>query len=162
MNFITKNDIDQLIPLSGNLDARRIELYSIEQQKIKCTQFLGSALYSELMANYTDKSGKWFDLLNHVKPMLVYWTYAMYLQRGNVFNTATGPVVKRTDSSFPMSDYEHRTLLDSICNNARFYESELQAFLIENADDYPDFISGKKHTGCNRFKISTNNTNELV
>lgn len=157
--FITRNDLIQYFDLSSNIDATRIDKFASEQERIKCSQFLGRVLYDELLA--ADLSiPKWKSLLNQVKPMLIYWTYASYLMRGQIFNTATGAVIKQTDQSIPLSDQEKKLALDDVCNSARFYESELQNFLEANAVDYPNYISTAKHSGCKVFtaKKLVNNT----
>ena len=156
MRLIYKTDVEKYLPLAVNLDPKRLDMYAEEQEKIKLTQFLGRDLYAELLQNIDSADDKWVDLIDSIRPMLAYWTYAMYLERGNVFNTATGPVLKRTDSSVPLTEYEHKKLINSICNTARFYESELQDFLAENREDYPSLPLNSIHTGCKKINIRVN------
>ena len=151
-NFITKADIAGYIPLAVNLDEQRVVLFAHEVEKMKCTELLGRELYAEIKKNPTEPNN--IELIETVKPVLVYWTYIMYLEQGRVFNTATGPVVKRTDSSIHLTDMEMKMLIDSTAKNARFYESELQFYLSRNGDRFPLWIGRSvHHTGAKSFKI---------
>ena len=151
-NFITKTDIAGYIPLAVNLDEQRVALFAHEVEKMKCTELLGRELYTEIKTNPINLNN--IELIETVKPVLVYWTYIMYLEQGRVFNTATGPVVKRTDSSIHLTDMEMKMLIDSTAKNARFYESELQFYLSRNGDRFPLWIGRSvHHSGMNSFKI---------
>ena len=151
-NFITKADIAGYIPLAVNLDEQRVALFAHEVEKMKCTELLGRELYTEIKTNPINLNN--IELIETVKPVLVYWTYIMYLEQGRVFNTATGPVVKRTDSSIHLTDMEMKMLIDSTAKNARFYESELQFYLSRNGDRFPLWIGRSvHHSGMNSFKI---------
>ena len=151
-NFITKTDIAAYIPLAVNLDEQRVALFAGEVEKMKCTKLLGRELYADIKANPTTENN--IELIETVKPVLVFWVYIMYLEQGRVFNTATGPVVKRTDSSVHLTDAELKMLIDSNAKMARFYESELQFYLSQNGLRFP-LWSGRsvQHTGAKSFKI---------
>jgi hypothetical protein len=148
--FITKADIEEFIPLAVNLDSKRLELFASQQEKIKCTEFLGRELYEDLKQTESPENDA---LLEQVKPMLAYWTYVMYLKQGKVFNTATGPAIKRSDASIPLTDIEMDRVIKANCDVARFYESELEVFLKENIEDYPLWKHSRLHTGCATFGI---------
>ena len=151
-NFITKADIAGYIPLAVNLDEQRVVLFAHEVEKMKCTELLGRELYAEIKKNPTEPNN--IELIETVKPVLVYWTYIMYLEQGRVFNTATGPVVKRTDSSIHLTDMEMKMLIDSTTKNARFYEGELQFYLSRNGNRFPLWIGRSvQHSGRSSFKI---------
>ena len=147
MSLINKADIASLIPLAVNLAAERINLFADEIEKVKCTEFLGRDLYKDVL----DNPGDYTELITYIKPVLCYWTYIKYLREGKNFNTATGVVIKRTDSSIPLSDYELKVAIESNCLTSRFYESELQLHLEEG--EY-ELYEKRVHTGCKRFKIS--------
>lgn len=160
MLFVYKTDIEQHIPLAVNLDGKRLQLYSMQQQKIRCTEFLGRELYADLLENSATDENK--ELLTYVVPVIVFWTYVMFLEQGKIFNTATGATIKRSDASMPLSDEELKIAIKSNCNTARFYESELETFLKENAADYPLWKHAKVHTGCSTFSLQkTSNDREI-
>lgn len=160
MLFVYKIDIEKYIPLAVNLDSNRLELYSLQQQKMKCTEFLGRELYADVLENTDTDENK--SLMAYIVPVIVFWTYVMFLQQGKIFNTATGAAIKRSDASMPLSDEELRIAIKSNCDTARFYESELNDFLKANEEDYPLWKHAKIHTGCQTFSMmKTNNTREI-
>lgn len=159
--IITVNHFSIQFSIASNLDEDRINTFSIEQEKIKCTQFLGKALYDELVE--ADQTlDKWKNLLEYVKPVLLYWIYVAYLTRGQIFNTATGAVIKRTDNSIPLSDEERRMAVKQMTETARFYETQLQSFLEENAEIYTTYNTEAKHQLGKTFRVKKiENTSEI-
>ncbi|TVR42394.1 MAG: hypothetical protein EA392_00365 [Cryomorphaceae bacterium] len=160
MPIVNKSDIETFIPLATSLDGKRVEMFAMQTEREKCTEFLGTELYADVVDNSDTPEN---DVLREkVLPVIVYWTYVMYLEQGKVFNTATGPVVKRSDASMPLTDEELSRIVKRYCKIARMYESELQSFLKDNADDYPLWKDGRIHTGCQRFSITkTDNQREI-
>ncbi len=165
MSLITIIDINEMLDVSSNLDYSRIQRLIHEREKIKSIEFLGPDLYDELkQADLNEPI--WANLLEKVRPVLVYWTYASYLMKGQIFNTATGPVVKITENSTSLSDKELEMAVNDTCNIARFYEKELYLFLEKNKEDYPSYESyfndknGVKHTGCKTFLLKKSCNNE--
>lgn len=143
--IINKDDMGLYIPLAVNLDSQRIEMFAGEVEKVKCTELLGRELYKDIKTNpETDEN---IELIETLKPVLVYWTYVMYLEQGKIFNTATGAVIKRTDASIPLSDMELKIVIDANCRTARFYESELKFYLSTNTGKFPLWSGRSQHTG---------------
>jgi len=156
--LLMKYEFAELIPAAANLDESRLNLFIKEMQKIKLTEFFGRAMYADLLTN----PATYAALEENYKPMVAYWTYVKFLKEGSNFNTATGPRVKRTDNSMPLSDMELKMAVDSACTSARFYESELYDYMKENVETYPLWKEYNRHTGCKVFSIKQTVQNKSI
>lgn len=117
----------------------------IEQMKI--VPILGQTLFNKLI------TGSYASLKTKVNLVTIYWTYDKYLREGNLQNTAFGAVVK--NSEFATNEkYERESKIQSNIETALFYEKALHDFLIENATDYPEYVTNYEKNAQPFLKIN--------
>ena len=158
--FVNRNDMDEFLPLAASMSSERLSYFCRQAEKVKCTEFLGRELYEDIQQN--PDTPEYIQLMVYIRPMLVYWAYVYFIEQGQMFSTATGVAIKRSDASIPLSEQERAGLVKSYCHIARLYESELNDFLKKNADDYPKWKHSRQHTGCQTFSISKTETSREI
>jgi len=145
--------------LSVNIKSDRIKFFVKKAQELDLKPFLGHALYYDFIQYFnTDGSLKdetpqsYKDLLNgseyldrygHVVlyegllPMLVYFTFARFIESDAVHYTATGPVIKHHDNADPLSPQEVAKLVQQHRSVANAHANEVEKFLRDNKVDFP-------------------------
>lgn len=165
IKLIDINDIVALKPMSLNTDVSKKLTFCIEEaQKYDIMPFLGDTLYILLEADYNSTSPEftqqiYADLFNGcdyvegnetlrqggVKSMLIYYSYARYLQNSKTNPTAFGVVEKINDHS---TGIEEKTLARLINNSIALAEAEkskVDLFLRYKSTDYPNWVYANKY-----------------
>ena len=137
--------------LSVNIKSDRIKFFVKKAQELDLKPFLGHALYYDFIQYFnTDGSLKdetpqsYKDLLNgseyldrygHVVlyegllPMLVYFTFARFIESDAVHYTATGPVIKHHDNADPLSPQEVAKLVQQHRSVANAHANEVEKWV---------------------------------
>ena len=145
--------------LSVNIKSDRIKFFVKKAQELDLKPFLGHSLYYDFIQYFnTDGSLKdetpqpYKDLLNgteyldrygHVVlyegllPMLVYFTFARFIESDSVHYTATGPVIKHHDNADPLSPQEVAKLVHQHRSVANAHANEVEKFLRDHKADFP-------------------------
>lgn len=151
MNYlITTEDFKAYRQITDNQLASKIDPYIKEAQFIDLREALGDALYYDLVNNsgnsiyqtlidgstYVDTQGY---TVSHegLKPVLVYFAYARYIENSGSHDSAYGQVTKRNEHSDPISE---KTLARKVTNarsTAKAYLNDVIKYLNVNFEDYP-------------------------
>lgn len=154
--LIDASDVQNLIPLSKQVDASRIEVAVVEAQRSYIRTLIGRALYRDLHVNRTD--AKYQTLLNGgsytpsgekgevdfygLKPAIASYAYSILIHRNDIRVTRTGNKIKNSEVSEQatpeMIAREYQIALDSGAN----YMTEVLDYLNQNASTYPLFDEG--------------------
>jgi hypothetical protein len=145
--------------LSVNIKPERIKVFVKKAQELDLKPFLGHALYYDFI-QYFNADGtlqdntpqQYKDLLNgseyldrygHVilyeglLPMLVYFTFARFIEADAIHYTATGPIIKHHDNGDTLSPTEITKLVQQHRSVANAHANEVEKFLWDNRADFP-------------------------
>jgi len=153
--------------LSVNIKADRIKVFVKKAQELDLKPFLGHSLYYDFI-QYFNADGtlqdntpqQYKDLLNgseyldrygHVVlyegllPMLVYFTFARFIESDAIHYTATGPIIKHHDNGDTLSPTEITKLVQQHRSVANAHANEVEKFLWDNRADFQLWnYNGKK------------------
>ena len=145
--------------LSVNIKSDRIKVFVKKAQELDLKPFLGHAFYYDFiqyfnvdgtLMDHTPQPYK--DLLNgseyldrhgHVVlyegllPMLVYYTFARFVEVDAIQYTSTGPVIKHHDNAEALSAKEITKLVQQHRSVANAHANEVEKFLRDNRKDFP-------------------------
>ena len=145
--------------LSVNIKSDRIKVFVKKAQELDLKPFLGHALYYDfiqyfnadgtLMPNtpqpYKDllNGSEYLDRYGHVVlyegllPMLVYYSFARFVEADAIHYTATGPVIKHHDNAEALSPKDIIRLVQQHRSVANAHANEVEKFLRDNRVDFP-------------------------
>jgi hypothetical protein len=145
--------------LSVNIKADRIKVFVKKAQELDLKPFLGHSLYYDFIQYFNvdgtlqDNTPQCYkDLLNgseyldrhgHVVlyegllPMLVYFTFARFIESDAIHYTATGPIIKHHDNGDTLSPTEITKLVQQHRSVANAHANEVEKFLRDNRADFP-------------------------
>jgi len=170
-NLITITDIQTLKPLSSNTDiTKKVNPFILEAQRMDLRPILGDEFYLALEADvlaspslvtYTDLwNGSNYTIgtktyINYgLKAVLIYYSYARYLNRSNTNSTAFGMVKKSNPDSEPLSEKTLSRLVAQAISGAKLYENNVKKYLDNNASTYPLYDCVYNNKKSNGFRIT--------
>ena len=161
--LISLTDIQELKGISSNVNiVKQLNPFIIEAQEMELRPFLGDEFYLALLAdaptfaNYGDLfNGVDYTYNGHqyrndgIKPMLIYYAYARYLNNAQAIITPNGVVSKNFNDSTPTSDKNVAKLVNQAFSGGKIYENRVLDYLVRNSEDYPLYkcINSTKRTG---------------
>jgi hypothetical protein len=154
--FISQEDFKDRVDLSDNVLSKYIipNIASVQDRYIK--KILCKDFYDELIAQIdagtlTTANETLID--DHIKPAMVFRSYARYLATANIFSTPAGFRKFREDNSDAAEAADMSAFLNQANSDATYYERELYEFLENNKDDYPTY---RDECNCGNIKSVTN------
>ncbi len=158
-------DISAFTPyksITSNADTGKLAQYIFEAQEFDLRQDLGTELYEDLLSDFAASPSliKYKDLFNGstytipgqnltppqtfthngLKPILVYYSYARYLQYANIFSTPTGLVTKKDDFSVGISEKAKGALIDQARSGAQAFWARTRKYIIDMKSDPTKFL----------------------
>jgi hypothetical protein len=158
-NIITILDIQEFKPLSKNTDTdKKVKPFIQEAQEFDLRPFMGDEFYLELInqvqntfpnPNYKDlfdgsiwtKGGRTYENPG-LRAVLVYYSYARYLNKANTNSTAFGMVGKENPDSSPITDRTIDRLVSQSMNGAKAYLNRVEYYINCNKDLFPEYDCG--------------------
>lgn len=149
--LITLQDIKSVRP-TAELDSVRWQPFAVEAQDQDLRPILGDGLYYQLMqtpaetayANLLNGTTYTYDgqtvYFDGLKPMLVYFFLARFIQNNPVNITRYGIVQKVTPQSQPVDATMIRQVVNEMKSNAATYRNQVDQFLLQNQSTYPLYI----------------------
>ena len=151
--LITLSDIQALKPISSNVnEIKALKPFILEAQEFDLRPFLGDAFYLALIDDFnaSPSLSTYSDLFNGVtyvynsdtyqhdglKAMLVYYTYARYLNNSQSIVTPNGVVSKLNNNSERISEKELARLVNQATSGAKVYENRVYDYLLRNNTTY--------------------------
>ena len=153
--LIDEDYIKSRTPVYDNLDPKRLKSHILEAQDINLKYLLPKTLYKEIFTQlkayqvYRNDGGtdpiedkvdeRILDLIDQIKPMLVYYT--LYQGAYSLFSVITNEGINTqhsTDSKGVTEEflYKQKNIWKS---KGQSYGNILIEFIIENIDDYPEY-----------------------
>ena len=141
--FITRNDIIKTSPLQGSIDSDRLLPFVKTAQEKYILNILGTVLYYKLQADVeagTPFTGIYQILMeDHIKPTLIWYSVVEYLPFSAVQFKSEGAVKHQSEQSQAVSKTEVDYLVQKAQDNAEWYVTRMQNFLIAYNNQIPEF-----------------------
>ena len=148
--FITRNDIIKQTPLQGSIDADRIISFVKTAQEKYILTLLGTVLYRKLQAGLLAQvnfTGRYRELMDdHIKPTLLWYSMVEFLPFSAVQFKAEGAVKHESEQSKSVSKSEVDFLAGKASDNAEYYSTRLQNFLIAFSNEIPEYLESVGNT----------------
>jgi len=141
--FITRNDIIKNTPLGGAIDADALLPFVRTAQEKYLLNLLGTVLYNKLQDDIvaqTPFTGRYEELMDdYVKPTLIWYSCVEYIPFSAVQFKSNGAVKQVSEQSVQPGKNEVDYLLNKALNNADYYATRLQDFLIAYNTELPEY-----------------------
>ena len=142
--FITRNDITKNTPLGGAIDADSLLPFVRTAQEKYLLNLLGTVLYDKLQDDIvaqTPFTGRYEELMSdYVKPTLIWYACVEYIPFSSVQFKSNGAVKQISEQSVQPGKNEVDYLLNKALNNADYYATRLQDFLIAYSSELPEYL----------------------
>lgn len=142
--FITRNDIIKNTPLQGAVDADRLLPFIRTSQEKYLLNLLGTVLYNKLQDDVeaqTPFTGYYKTLMeDYVKPTLIWYSCVEYIPFSATQFKSEGAVKYKSDQSEAVPKSEIDYLAQKAQDNADYYATRMQDYLIANSTQIPEFL----------------------
>jgi hypothetical protein len=142
--FISRNDIIKTTPLQGALDADKLLPFIRTAQEKYILNLLGTVLYQRLQNDIKNDiafTGKYLELVeDYIKPTLIWYSCVEYIPFSGISFKAEGSFKHQSESSVSPGKNEIDYLLSKALQNADYYATRLQDFLIAFSHQIPEFL----------------------
>lgn len=142
--FITRNDIIKTTPLQGAIDADKLLPFIRTAQDKYLLNLLGTVLFNKLQSDITAGTaftGRYEELMDeYVKPTLVWYACVEYIPFSGISFKAEGSFKHQSEQSVSPGKNEIDYLLSKALNNADYYATRLQDFLVAYSNDIPEYL----------------------
>ena len=142
--FITRNDIIKQTPLQGAIDADKLLPFIRTAQDKYMLNLLGTVLFDKLQSDIssgTAFTGVYETLMeDYVKPTLIWYACVEYIPFSGISFKSEGSFKHQSESSVSPGKNEIDYLLSKALNNADYYATRLQDYLIAKESQIPEFL----------------------
>ena len=142
--FITRNDIIKNTPLQGAVDADRLLPFIRTAQEKYILNLLGTVLYNKLqddVESQTPFTGYYLTLMEeYVKPTLIWYACVEYIPFSATQFKSEGAVKYKSEQSEAVPKSEIDYLGQKAQDNAEWYATRLQDYLIAYSTQIPEFL----------------------
>lgn len=141
--LITRNDIIKNTPLGGAIDADALLPFIRTAQEKYILNIVGTILYNKLQDDVeaeTAFTGSYKELVeDYIKPTLIWYACVEYIPFSSVTFKSAGSVKQQSETGIAPSKNEVDYLLSKALNNADYYSTRLQDWLIANNTSVPEY-----------------------
>jgi hypothetical protein len=142
--FITRNDIIKNTPLGGAIDADALLPFVRTAQEKYLLNLLGTVLYNKLQDDIeanTSFDGVYQTLISdYVKPTLIWYSCVEYIPFSAITFKSNGAVKHISETSVSPGKNEVDYLLAKALDNAGYYSTRLQDYLLANSQNIPEYL----------------------
>ncbi len=142
--FITRNDIIKQTPLQGAIDADKLLPFMRTAQDKYMLNLLGTVLFDKLQDDITNGdafTGVYETLVeDYIKPTLIWYACVEYIPFSGISFKSEGSFKHQSESSISPGKNEIDYLLAKALNNADYYATRLQDYLIAYSVQIPEFL----------------------
>lgn len=165
--LITITDFQSFEDISVNIKPERLKAFIKKAQELDLKPFLSPAFYFEIVkwldadgqpkedtpqhyqnlirgCEYTDT---WGHIISYegLTPMLVYFSFARFIESSSVFFTPTGPVIKQYENAQAIDSKAVAKLVQQQRSVANAYANSVEKFLQDNQAEYPLWYYNSKN-----------------
>jgi len=142
--FITRNDIIKNTPLGGAIDADALLPFVRTAQEKYLLNLLGTVLYNKLQDDIEagDTFTGYYQTLvaDYVKPTLIWYSCVEYIPFSAISFKSNGAVKHISEQSVSPGKNEVDYLLSKALNNAEYYATRIQDYLLANSSNIPEYL----------------------
>lgn len=142
--FITRNDIIKNTPLGGAIDADALLPFVRTAQEKYLLNLLGTVLYNKIQDDIeaNDSFTGYYETLvtDYVKPTLIWYSCVEYIPFSAITFKSNGAVKHISEQSVSPGKNEIDYLLSKALNNADYYATRLQDYLLANSSNIPEYL----------------------
>jgi hypothetical protein len=142
--LITRNDIIKNTPLGGAIDADALLPFVRTAQEKYILNLLGTVLYNKLQDDIEAQipfTGIYNQLVNdYVKSTLIWYSCVEYIPFSSVQFKSNGSVKQQSETGISPSKNEVDYLLNKALDNASYYATRLQDFLVAYSNQIPQYL----------------------
>tara|TARA_R110000803_G_scaffold28375_2_gene65638 strand:- start:4114 stop:4626 length:513 start_codon:yes stop_codon:yes gene_type:complete len=142
--FITRNDIIKNTPLQGAIDADALLPFVRTAQEKYILNLVGTVLYNKLqdeVESQTAFTGYYLTLVeDYIKPTLIWYSCVEYIPFSGTSFKSEGAVKHKSEQSDPVPKIEIDYLANKAQDNAEYYATRMQDYLIANGTNIPEFF----------------------
>jgi len=143
--FITRNDVIKNTPLQGAIDADKLLPFIRTAQDKYILNLLGTVLFDKLQADITASTpftGRYEELVeDYVKPTLIWYACVEYIPFSGISFKSEGSFKHQSEQSVSPGKNEIDYLLSKALNNADYYSTRMQNFLVAYSYDIPEYLA---------------------
>ena len=142
--FITRNDIIKNIPLGGAVDADALLPFVRTAQEKYLLNLLGTVLYNKIQDDI--EAGDSFTgiyqtlVSDYIKPTIIWYACVEYIPFSAISFKSNGAVKHISEQSVSPGKNEIDYLLSKALDNAGYYSTRLQDYLIAYSSEIPEFL----------------------
>jgi hypothetical protein len=142
--FITRNDIIKNTPLGGAVDADALLPFVRTAQEKYLLNLLGTVLYNKIQDDIeagTAFTGIYQTLVSdYIKPTIIWYACVEYIPFSAISFKSNGAVKHISEQSVSPGKNEIDYLLSKALDNAGYYSTRLQDYLIANSSSIPEYL----------------------
>ena len=142
--FITRNDIIKNTPLGGAIDADALLPFVRTAQEKYLLNLLGTVLYNKIQDDIeaNDSFTGYYETLvtDYVKPTLIWYSCVEYSPFSAITFKSNGAVKHISEQSVSPGKNEVDYLLSKALDNASYYATRLQDFLVAYSNQIPEYL----------------------
>lgn len=142
--FITRNDIIKNTPLGGAVDADALLPFVRTAQEKYLLNLLGTVLYNKIQDDIeagTAFTGIYQTLVSdYIKPTIIWYSCVEYIPFSAISFKSNGAVKHISEQSVSPGKNEIDYLLSKALDNAGYYSTRLQDYLIANSSSIPEYL----------------------
>ena len=142
--LITRNDIIKNTPLGGAIDADALLPFVRTAQEKYILNLLGTVLYNKLQDDIEAQvpfTGIYNQLVNdYVKSTLIWYSCVVYIPFSSVQFKSNGSIKQQSETGISPSKTETDYLLNKALDNASYYATRLQDFLVAYSNQIPEYL----------------------
>lgn len=140
--IISKEDIENFEQLpSHKAIVQRVQIRIKQAQDFDLPRAIPKELISDIVTNLNSVDDKWVNLINYVRPVLVYYAYARFLRFHDVQVSSFGTEKANSSYSQKLETKEKYQIIKDMESIAGAYTDDLIEFLEENEKDYENYKS---------------------
>ena len=143
--LITRNDIIKNTPLGGAIDADALLPFVRTAQEKYILNLLGTVLYNKLQDDIEAQvpfTGIYNQLVtDYVKSTLIWYSCVEYIPFSSVQFKSNGSIKQQSETGISPSKNETDYLLNKALDNASYYATRLQDFLVAYSSQIPEYLA---------------------
>ncbi len=142
--FITRNDIIKNTPLGGAIDADALLPFVRTAQEKYLLNLLGTVLYNKIQDDI--EAGDSFTgiyqtlVSDYIKPTIIWYACVEYIPFSAISFKSNGAVKHISETSVSPGKNEVDYLLSKALDNAGYYSTRLQDYLLANSSNIPEYL----------------------
>ncbi len=142
--FITRNDIIKNTPLGGAIDADALLPFVRTAQEKYLLNLLGTVLYNKIQDDIeagNSFTGVYQTLVqDYIKPTIIWYSCVEYIPFSAISFKSNGAVKHISETSVSPGKNEVDYLLSKALDNAGYYSTRLQDYLLANSSNIPEYL----------------------